>query len=79
MKGRNIQAQESQQRNYKMDGEADEMSYEYRPADAYLLKEMEYKKSLLIEEFKGADVNRDNKLSEQELLAFLDKKVILKF
>ena len=31
-----------------MDVEADEMSYEYRPSDAYLAQEMEYKKSMLI-------------------------------
>ena len=71
----NFKVQESQ-RHRNMDVENDEMSYEYRPADAYLVQEMEYKKSMLIEEFKGADINRDNKLSEHELLAFLDKKVI---
>jgi len=38
--------------NYKMDVEHDEMSYEYKPSDAYLIKEIELKKSLLIDEFK---------------------------
>ena len=45
-------------RNYKqldgnkMDVENDELSYEYRPSDAYYQKEIELKKSLLIDEFK---------------------------
>lgn len=51
------------------------MSYEYRPSDTYLIKEMDYKKSLLIEEFKAADINKDNYLSEHELLTYLDKQV----
>ncbi len=39
--------------------ENDEQSYEYRPSDAYMRKELEYKKTLLIEEFKYADLNSD--------------------
>lgn len=58
-----------------MDVENDELSYEYRPSDAYYQKEIELKKSLLIDEFKQADLNKDNMLSEYELLTFLDKKV----
>lgn len=59
-----------------MDVEGDDLSYEYRPSDAYFQKEIELKKSLLIEEFKQADINKDNMLTEHELLTFLDKKVL---
>jgi len=51
------------------------VSYEYRPSDTYLKQEIEYKKSLLKEEFKSADVNKDELLTEHELLSFLDSKV----
>lgn len=36
--------------------------------NAYLRKELEYKKGLLLEEFKQADLNQDQSLTEQELL-----------
>jgi hypothetical protein len=35
-----------------MDVENNDMSYEYKPSDAYLMKEIEWKKSLLVDEFK---------------------------
>lgn len=54
-----------------------DQSYEYRPSDAYMRKELEYKRKLLIEEFKQADLNKDQMLSEKELLQFLDLKVIM--
>jgi hypothetical protein len=44
--------------NYDHDDNG-EQSYEYRPSDAYMRKELEYKKTLLMEEFKQADLNRD--------------------
>lgn len=55
----------------------DEQSYEYRPSDAYMRKELELKKGLLMDEFKQADVNGDSMLTEKELLNFLDVKVTL--
>ena len=58
-----------------MDVENDELSYEYRPSDAYFQKEIELKKDLLTEEFRHADINKNDQLSEHELLTFLDKKV----
>lgn len=63
-----------QQQNDEDNGDA---SYEYRPSDAYLRKEMSYKMSLLAEEFKLADANKDELITEQELLQFLDSKVFL--
>ena len=57
------------------DGEPEDLSYDYRPSDAYFQREVEFKKSLLIDEFKQADINKDNYLDEHELLSFLDKKV----
>ena len=42
----------------------DDMSYEYRPSEAYMRKELELKKGLLVEEFKSADLNGDQMLSE---------------
>jgi hypothetical protein len=38
--------------HYKMDVEGDELSYEYKPSNNYLEREMDLKKSLLIDEFK---------------------------
>ena len=35
-----------------MDVENNDMSYEYRPSDTYYQKEIQLKKSLLIDEFK---------------------------
>lgn len=63
--------------NFEGQGQSDngDMSYEYRPSDAYWKQEMEQKKALLIEEFQQADLNKDNQLSEKELLQFLDLKV----
>ena len=40
------------------------MSYEYRPSDAYLIKEMEFKKSLLIEELNTMGLKKDNYTTE---------------
>ena len=57
--------------------EKEEKSQEYRPSDAYIQQEIECKKALLVEEFKQADLNKDEKLTEQELIQFLDAKVML--
>ena len=48
--------------------ENEDLSYEYRPSDAYMRQELEYKRRLLIDEFKQADLNHDDMLSEKELL-----------
>ncbi|CDW90728.1 c2 domain containing protein [Stylonychia lemnae] len=44
------------------------------PSDAYVKKEQELKKKLLTEEFQQADLNKDQSLTEKELLQFLDLK-----
>lgn len=68
MRGNNFQ-------NEDFEDNQNDFSQEYRPSDNYLIQEMDYKKKLLAEYFKKADINKDNKLSEYELLSFLDKKV----
>lgn len=51
------------------------MSYDYRPSDAYLIKEMEFKKSLLVEEFQSMGLKKATQIGEHELIGTLDKKV----
>jgi hypothetical protein len=36
---------------------------------------MEMKRGLLMEDFKSADINHDDNLSEHEILQYLDSKV----
>ena len=50
--------------NNRQEVENEDASYEYRPSDAYHKKELDYKKQLLLGEFKQADANNDSLLSE---------------